>query len=252
MYVLIDMQRMLVLHKHRERTVLANLAHIEGVGVVTRLGPADDPCTFHELTLMELQMLYHHTTGQKLPGYWRESAVRAVLALIARMPESDVVASEVAYQAFDVPWKSSQHFQYVKGATKPTIPTGLFLPEGMKCAADPEDAVLSNKASTAPAPPAYIPPPPPPPKAPRAPRSACASGVKTPRGAVGSGPAPGTLTARIYARCQEQLDLNNAPGAAQVPADTIRKTVAKLLIDEGVNPSTARRQTMEWMNSLPK
>lgn len=87
MYVPIDMQRALVLHKHRERTVLANLAHIEGVGVVTRLGPADDPCTFHELTLMELQMLYHHTTGRS-PGYWRESAV-ALCFRIARMSESD-------------------------------------------------------------------------------------------------------------------------------------------------------------------
>lgn len=252
MHVLIDMQRMLVLHKHRDRAVLANLAHIEGVGVVTRLGPADDPCVLHDLTLLDLQLLYKHTTGEALPGYWLESAKNAVMAMLNRIPESDVVPHEVAAQAFEVPWKSASHYKYVKGSTKPTIPSGIFLPEGIKTGSEPEDFQLSNKYVAAPAAPAYVPPPPPAPKPPRAARSSAAAGVKTPRGTQGSGPAPGTLTARIYARCQEQLDMNNLPGAAQVPADTVRKTVAKMLIDEGVNPSTARRQTMEWMNSLPQ
>jgi hypothetical protein len=250
MFVLIDMQRMLVLHKHRDRAVLANLAHIEGVGVVTRLGPADDKCTLHDLTLLELQMLYHHTTGEKLAGYWLASAANAVMAVLERLPESDVDPVEVAQQAFEVPWKSVSHYKYVKGSNKPTIPVGLFLPEGMKTTAVPDDQALATKYVKPAEPPAYIPPPPPAPKPPRAARSAPASGVKVPRGAQGSGPAPGTLTARIYARCQEQYDMNKRECNAQVDADSIRKVVAKILIEEGVNPSTARRQTMEWMNSL--
>lgn len=250
MFVLIDMERLLFLHKHENRAVLVNLAHIECASAAVTIGMLNETTTYTNFTLLDLQLLYKHTTGQALPGYSLPTAIAAIIMLAKRIGESDVVPEEVLAQALTIPWKSKEHFVYVKGARTPTKPAGLFLPEGLKFAADQLELDTAKKYVAAPVAPPYVPPPPPAPKPPRAPRVPGAQRTQTREPGVGSGPAPGTLTARIYARCQEMLDMNNRENAAQVSADSVRLHMAKKLIEEGVNASTARRQTMEWMRSL--
>lgn len=249
MYILIDLSRLLVLHKHPERNVIVNLAHIECASCHAVVGVADYDKTYDQLTMLDVKLLYKNTTGKELEGYCRESVVNALVNMINRIPVSDVVDSEVSAQAFKVPYGNSQHFVYVKGSDTPSQPAGLFFPVGVNTVSTPEDQSIAKVYVAPKEAPPYVPAPPPAPKVPGQQRSARAAALLPGVQGVGQGAGANTLTARIYAFCDEQVRINEA-SENKVSLDSIRLGCCKNLISQGVNPSTARRQTMEWMKSV--
>lgn len=154
MYITIDREQKAIVHKHRDRSVLANLSWIEltNAGITLPLGNPQH--MMKEFSSAELKDIYENATGAKLTGYGPGLA-NAVHQMALRLPESVVNADEVAAQRLLVLDGDKSGFSYQAGHKAPLSHPGTFTPDPLKCARDPAEEARANAVASG-----YVPPAP--------------------------------------------------------------------------------------------
>lgn len=129
MYILIDRERMVLLHKSQDVNSLANVAWIECHNAVYCIFPLDDATGFRDFTDMELGILYRNITGKDYHSLNRPQLLQVIFDLCSRIPESDINAFEADRQAEFVKEGDERRWLYVRGASRPAQKADLFEPE---------------------------------------------------------------------------------------------------------------------------
>ena len=116
MYILIDKEKLTIVHRHHNRATLSFLAHIEvahtGTVVLNERG------SFDYFSLSDLYAIYKNTVGE-----WKHGT-HAVLSealseVCESIPPSDVQPFEVMTQAMSIPMNDDTHYRYRKGYGTP-------------------------------------------------------------------------------------------------------------------------------------
>lgn len=118
MFITIDLERMVVVHKTDDHTTASYLASIELPHVPT-LVSAHHLVGYWKFTDLELRKLYKGITGADFIGYGRPQLAAAVVTLIERMPFTDCAKFEVYQQYQSISQKDDARYRYVKGSSKP-------------------------------------------------------------------------------------------------------------------------------------
>jgi hypothetical protein len=126
MYVSVDKENLVFMHKHSVQKVVSYLADIEAPDVHTVVMPCDSPLDFKGFTDLELNKLYRNTTGSTHPGFYRSGLEALCAAAAAALPETKAVAWECELQAKAIPAKDTAPYRYVYGSTAPAPVGELF------------------------------------------------------------------------------------------------------------------------------
>lgn len=146
MYVLINLDDMVFLHKHPKLDVICDLAHIEARHVSVLICDHSESSFLKGSTLLELQTLYKNSTGQPLPASYLLHQIRAVIADIAdRLPVTDACPFEVSRQADKVDEDDERLFRYVRKAFSPAFRSGGLFP--LQGAVSPMEAQIAQSAT---------------------------------------------------------------------------------------------------------
>lgn len=135
MYVLVDKERMCVLYKHSNPSILSNLAHIEAAHSSCAIVNIDSEQKFGMFTDLELKLLYANLCGQKYTGYARVHLVQAVLGLCTALEESDLDGFEILLQANCIEDGDDNYYQYQRGANIPIWQEEIFVPSALTTSA---------------------------------------------------------------------------------------------------------------------
>lgn len=127
MYVLIDMEDMVIRHKFPDHPTLSSLAKIELSHVRAKVIPVS-LAGVGELTDMELRLLHSHVSKTTITKAVFHRLVNEVLELLKGLPDSNVNPFEVKHQAAQIGLRDSGFYRYVKGAYKAALVTELFTP----------------------------------------------------------------------------------------------------------------------------
>lgn len=126
MYILIDLERMALLHKHENLFVLADVAWIEAHHRPYTIFGLDDATGFRQFTDMELRMLYQNITGADYGNrFKRQQLLQVLFDVISRVVPSDIDPIEAEKQAEQVQ-EDDQVWIYVRGAKRPAQKPELF------------------------------------------------------------------------------------------------------------------------------
>lgn len=127
MYILIDMENMVVRHKHPDHSTVSSLAKIELSHTVAKVIPIGTN-TIHDLTEMEIRLLHSHVTGQKIVAAQLYTVREELRKALEALPDSDVNMFEVKQQALKIPLHDQGFYRYVKGSYTAQKVPALFLP----------------------------------------------------------------------------------------------------------------------------
>lgn len=120
MYITIDLQNLIFMHKVVDYKTACNLCFIEARHVPYAIEPLSAKSWLSNLTDMEMKMLYRNTTGKEI--HYLGSFLRAILCELAyRLPETEVVAFEAERQAAMLNEDSPHGYEYVSGAYTPAL-----------------------------------------------------------------------------------------------------------------------------------
>lgn len=151
MYVSIDLENLIFLHKHEDVMVVCNLVHIEAPHVEVCISSCCGQTFLSNFTEMELRALYCNTTNADKVSYSAKE-LRAILVDIAeRLPVADVVKFELDRQAELVPEGSIDPLKYVKGATRSGKPAELFPLQASRSPNEEKIAASAARAAVQPA-----------------------------------------------------------------------------------------------------
>lgn len=127
MYALLDMDDMVVRHKHPDHSTLSSLGKIEVAHSKVKVIPLT-PAGVSQLTDMEVRLLLSHVTRTAVPKGLLHTLTRELLTALQALPDSDVNAFEVKHQAAQIPLRDSGFYRYVKGAYTAKRLEELFVP----------------------------------------------------------------------------------------------------------------------------
>src|ERR1017187_5286658 len=99
MAYLINREKMHFLAKHMDTNVLSCLAWIEHPDIATAIVNIDKPSDWGFFTMYELNLLYIHTTGQKLGVYAVDAIYKIINSLAENVLSTKVNSFEVIMQA---------------------------------------------------------------------------------------------------------------------------------------------------------
>ena len=123
MYISIDLDRLVLLHKHPEVNIVCSLVVLEAPDATVCIMPVDNPALTYPLGDLELGMLYRNTTG--VDTNHNGQALRALVDdLCDRLPVDDVALFELDRQIENR--KTEHAVRYVKGSFLPGKPADLF------------------------------------------------------------------------------------------------------------------------------
>lgn len=137
MYVSVDKEHLIFLHKHPNGTVVSLLAFIEAPHVAVSVFPCTEARDFKRFTDLELLKLYQNTTGGANPGFYRPGLEQICLNAVQALPETKAVAWEVDVQSRTIADGDCDRYVYVQGSMKPAPVNELFAP-GLRAAVAPE------------------------------------------------------------------------------------------------------------------
>lgn len=135
MRVLIDQERMVLLRKHQDLFVLANLAVIEcGPDVAYCIISSDDATDFKTFTDMELKQLYLNLTKEEdfKFNFNRPQLLQVIVDAIARIPleQIDFIGTETQAEWVESKRAKEEYegesFRFVDGASRPAILPDLY------------------------------------------------------------------------------------------------------------------------------
>ena len=139
MFLSIDKENLLFLHKHPKQIVVSLLAEIEAAQVPISIIPCDGPAAFAYFTDLELLKLYRNTTGSDRPGFYRPGLEMACYCAAAAVPISDVIAWEVDLQWRSIPVGDRDgRYKYIKGSPIPQRVDELWQCNPLKATLPPE------------------------------------------------------------------------------------------------------------------
>lgn len=238
MYVSVDHDRRVFLHKHADFRVVRDLDYITRSYESASCFPADSPQAFDHLSVEELQTLFRNTTGKDANTTDPETLYQMLSQIAVTLPNTDCVPTEVEIQAAHMEATGApQGFVYVRGSYRPGKAGDLYsltadadpaalLPAARKAVAERKLAAQQRAATK------------PEPSAPAAPRTAPA------RANAGARPKSG-----VCAAIHEALDLDYKMTGVVPP----RTRVKELALKHGWSLSTAGVQYGAWrkQNNLP-
>lgn len=236
MHLLIDRDRMCVLYKHPNVTVLDCLAHIElqeSATVIAEIHEDDE--FFGTLTDWELRLLHEHLCGQKYHGYGRDHLIRTVRALCEVLEIANVGITEALTQAQAIPDDDKGFYRFVPGSMTPAPQEELFYPAALKTAPGFAPSVPLNRPEKT---------------APSVLSFPATLYKNVPRAAVtitdykpSAPPATGSKTGRVW----EIADgIFGAQDVANADWKALRKQIVEACEAEGINSSTASVQYSKW------
>lgn len=243
MYVSVDHDRLVFLHKHPDFRVVRDLDYITRSYESASCFPVPCAGAMDHLSLVELQGLFRNTTGQASPTSDEETLRQWLLQIAETLPDTNCVPAEVQAQAEYLELRTDkgapvpQGLVYIKGSKLPgkaadlyaltsTTDPAALLPYARKVVAERKLAA-QQRANTKVEP-----------SAPGAPRTAPA------RANAGARPKSG-----VCAAIHEALDLDYKMTGLVPP----RNRVKELAVKNGWSLSTAGVQYGVWrkQNNLP-
>lgn len=231
MYISIDMQRMMVLHKHPSMNVVLNLVHLEYPS--TEVHVSDIDLALKHKSELEMKMLYKNIYQKdNIPPDFKEHVMHYVLNV---MKTTDVDVGELQRLAQLVGPHDKKKYMYVKGQYSSFANQAVFddTPKNMKFVESLRTGIkmpvfdstpkavraLATKSDT-----------PKEPKAPRAPAD--------PSGR----PKAGSATGKVW-------EIADEVAATITDEKALRKSVIEKCTQAGINSSTASVQFGKWRAS---
>jgi hypothetical protein len=126
MFLLIDKQRMCVVHRHVSNVVLSKLAHIEMGHCASAIFEETWVTNWNEFTHTELLLLYEGLTGTKHPTHNIHFLITTLMRLALTVEPSKVDPFEVTLQANTIAYTDKGFYQYVFGSSKPRQLADVF------------------------------------------------------------------------------------------------------------------------------
>lgn len=231
MYVSIDMDNLVFLHKHHDHETLSALSFLEAPNRSITVENTEREHFLAKMSRLDLCILYKNTTGAELVSQdsvvLRQQLLDMLLATKAHQAVRDEVLAQVA--AVEDRLYAGEAFTYAKGARVPAAPIELF-PLTAKPLAP---AALAGAERRAPQGLTQAPPPPPPPPAPAMARPARATGVRP----------------VIWAAADAAWEATGKPtDKAQVLAMR-RQVMTTLAADSGIKATTSSNELGAWQKA---
>lgn len=132
MYLLIDLDRMCVVHRHEHVNALRNVAHIEMSHCASHILNEELAQLSTLFTLSELLSLYENLTGEKCPTNSTATVVGILKRLFLTIEPSQIDSFECALQANQIPATTKAFYRYVFGSNKPQELRDIFVLEPRK------------------------------------------------------------------------------------------------------------------------
>jgi hypothetical protein len=126
MFLLIDKQRMCVVHRHESNTVLSKLAYIEMGHCASAIFEETQIANWKEFTHTELLLLYEGLTGTKHPTHNINFLMTTLMRLALTVEPSNVNSFEATLQANAIGYKDKGFYQYIFGSNKPKQLNDVF------------------------------------------------------------------------------------------------------------------------------
>lgn len=239
MYILIDRERMALLHKHSDPNVLANVAWIECHNAPYAIFPVDDAIGFQTYTDMELKILFRNITGADDHSFSRPQTLQVLFDLCSRIPESDIDPFEVDVQAEFVKEGDERRWLYVKGAKRPAQKPDLFEPEckhALRNTVEEGNAVAGKLPALKRAAPAPVP---------RTSPDRPVAPVQRPAKAAG-GPKRGTAKGIIWQVADAMWEEEGKPTDKNQVLDLRKRIMDKLETDEQIKRASSSSELGQW------
>lgn len=150
MFLLIDKQRMVVVHRHESNSVLSNLAYIEMAHCPGSIFEESRRCNWAEFGYTDLSLLYEGLVGIKHSGHMKSILIDLLMRLSLTIEPSQVDAFESILQAKSIKGTDKGNYQYVWGSTKPKELEDLFEGKGRKGSLTQAMALPLQTPATAP------------------------------------------------------------------------------------------------------
>jgi hypothetical protein len=242
MWIVIDLERLVVLYKHPNQAALVSLANIEVPSAPIVVMSATDPDSYERFTDFELKVLFENICGQKHTGYNRPFLIKSVVMLVGLLKETQLDPQEVELQlAMSCTPYSDTQWKYVFGANEPTHLADLYVPNALvsvagyvpvhkryfvpNAAHTPVKAVAGTNV--------LLPPP-----SESAPRTSRPNSNEVP-----TQPKSGSKTGKVWELAQQCYDKH------PVFDKVLRKMVADACEAEGINSSTMSVQFSKYKQS---
>lgn len=238
MYILVDNDRMMVLHKYPNYFTLADLAWIECSNSYSIFGLYNVK-GFRDYTEMELGLLYRNITGSDHSNLNRFQLLQVLHDLCMRLPESDVVPTEVDRQAAKVAEGDVRRWRYVKGASTPAAEELLFEPDGLSAPAN-ETEESEARAGKLPALKATAQP------------QAAGTGPVTPvastvtAGTTSSAPKRGTAKITIWSVADRLWEEAGKPQEKEDVLKIRKAIMQELEVNEGIKRTSSSSELGQW------
>lgn len=174
MFLLIDKQRMVVVHRHPNNVALRNIAHIEMGHCPGSIFEETEEANWLQFTHTELMLLYKGMTLVPYTGHAINPLVSILMRLSQTIEPSNIDAFEVMLQANTIKDTDRNFYQYVFGSNKPKLLEDVFegaarrgsltqalaqpLPATVKTYQSPPIPAATWQPSTPKEPPKYPPP----------------------------------------------------------------------------------------------
>ncbi len=126
MFLLIDMDRLVVVHRHHLGSVLGDLADIELMSTF-RILPIDSRKELSRFTDLELRKLYCSFGTEECPVL-RDTLLSSVLEAFSQVLVSDVDPQEASAQASCIASTDRGRYRYVRGSRRPARMGDLWEP----------------------------------------------------------------------------------------------------------------------------
>lgn len=231
MFVSIDMDKLVFLHKHHDHDTLSALSFLEAPDRSIRVESTDHETFLRGFGYVDLCMLYKNTTGatfvHQQPHVLRLQLGEVVRGLEARLALLEEVQAQV--EAVEADLHKGIAYSYVLGAKVPGVAQELFPVTGKPLSPPKLDAI----AASAPAP---VSAPAPAPAAPTTPEPA----------------APTVRTAKVSVEPVARAAADRAWDAAGRPTDSdglaaVKSTATTELLAQGYHPTTVRIKLSKWV-----
>jgi hypothetical protein len=239
MYILIDRERMALLHKHSDVDVLANVAWIECHNAPYSIFPVDDTTGFKDFTDMELKILYRNITGQDDHTFSRPQVLQVIYDLCSRISESDINAFEVDRQAEYIKEGDERRWLYVKGASRPAQQADLFEPQcrqALRNEVEEQNAMAGKLPALKRAAPVATP---------RTGQDRPGVSVQQPV-KVRSGPKRGTAKAIIWQTADKMWEDSGKPTDKETVLSLRKDIMVHLETEEGIKRASSSSELGQW------
>ncbi len=128
MFVSIDMDNLVFLHKHHEHETVSALSFLEAADRSIRVDTCDRQRFLHGVSDLDLRMLYKNTTGATLAPADTATLRHQLADAVSLMAATPAQCAEVTMQveAVEARLYEGECFKYARGAKVPAQPVELF------------------------------------------------------------------------------------------------------------------------------